>query len=72
MQSYLDSILKIDENQNVSLEIPNWLPTNITEYRGQYVQIRILYGADILNSFLTRKRSMDPNSCASWTDQEVF
>lgn len=62
----------MDENQNDLLGIPNWLPKNITAFRGEYVQIRILYGADILDSFVAKKQSIGSNTQSSWTDQEVF
>lgn len=59
LQKTLNSSL---DSESKSANIPNWLPNGIKTYVGQSVQIRILYGADILNCFVAR---------AAWTDEEV-
>lgn len=35
--------------------IPSWIPRNITKYKGEKVQVKLLCGADLLESFATPK-----------------
>lgn len=43
--------------------IPNWMPSNIADYKGQRVQIKLLCGADYLESMATSP---------AWTTAEVI
>lgn len=42
--------------------IPSWVPRNIHKYKGEKIQIKLLCGADLLESFAT------PNL---WNDNDV-
>lgn len=58
-QKILDSILNAE---NTLADIPSWLPINIMAYVGQRVQIRTLFGADLLSAFVAH---------AAWADENV-
>lgn len=42
--------------------IPGWVPQNIRKYKGQRIKIKLLCGADLLESFATPKL---------WNDNDV-
>lgn len=50
-QNYLNSIIR-DLNGVNSSNLPNWLPENVKQLKDQ-VQIKLLCGADLLESFAT-------------------
>lgn len=52
-QNYINSILN-DTNGTVNEIIPGWVPENIKKYKGERVQIKLLCGADLLESFAVK------------------
>lgn len=50
-QNYLNSLLN-DVNGTVNENIPGWLPEDVKKkYNGEKIQIKLLCGADLLESF---------------------
>ncbi|XP_055313314.1 nicotinamide/nicotinic acid mononucleotide adenylyltransferase 3-like isoform X2 [Sitodiplosis mosellana] len=54
-QNYINSVLNDSTTNGVSGTIPSWLPPNIYKYKGDRVQVKLLCGADLLESFATPK-----------------
>ncbi|XP_031616618.1 nicotinamide/nicotinic acid mononucleotide adenylyltransferase 3 isoform X2 [Contarinia nasturtii] len=52
-QNYINSILNDKTSNGVNGTIPSWLPPNIYKYKGSRVQVKLLCGADLLESFAT-------------------
>lgn len=49
-QNYINSVLNdVDTIENDNL--PEWIPTNIKDYEGENVHVKLLCGADLLESF---------------------
>lgn len=49
-QNYINSILN-DTNGTVNELLPGWIPENMKRHRGKRVQVKLLCGADLLESF---------------------
>lgn len=49
-QNYINSILSDTESTDNS-NLPEWIPDNIKDYEGENVQVKLLCGADLLESF---------------------
>lgn len=62
LQNYINSVLNDTSTNGISGTIPSWLPPNIYKYKGDRVQVKLLCGADLLESFAT------PNL---WKDDDV-
>lgn len=60
-QNYLNSLLN-DVNGTVNEIIPSWIPENIKKYKGDKIQIKLLCGADLLESFAIK---------GLWADDDV-
>ncbi|XP_055300259.1 nicotinamide/nicotinic acid mononucleotide adenylyltransferase 3-like [Sitodiplosis mosellana] len=60
-QNYLNSILK-DDNEYWMENVPNWMPSNIAEYKERQIKVKLLCGADLLESFANRNL---------WNDTEL-
>lgn len=52
-QNYINSLLN-DINGTVNEIIPSWVPDNIKKYKGERVQMKLLCGADLLESFAVK------------------
>lgn len=53
-QNQLNSILNDDNEHNKN--IASWIPSNINEIRGQRVHVKLLCGADLLESFANEEQ----------------
>lgn len=60
-QNYINSILN-DTNGTVNELLPGWIPENIKSYQGKRVQVKLLCGADLLESFAVP---------GLWNDEDV-
>lgn len=49
-QNYINSILNDGDELNND-NLPEWVPSNIRDYEGETVQVKLLCGADLLESF---------------------
>lgn len=74
-QNYLNSLLN-DINGTVNEMIPSWVPDNIAKYKGERIQVKLLCGADLLESFSV-KNLWDPkdvselNKCMIESDNMI-
>lgn len=50
LQNYINSILN-DTNGTANELLPGWIPENIKSFQGKRVQVKLLCGADLLESF---------------------
>lgn len=60
-QNCINSILN-DDTENWVKNAPKWIPPNLNEYKDRQVKVKLLCGADLLESFANRKL---------WNDTEV-
>lgn len=49
-QNYINSLLN-DKSGTINENLPGWIPPNIKKYKGEKIQIKLLCGADLLQSF---------------------
>lgn len=50
-QNYVNSILNDSTTNGINGTIPSWLPPSIYKYKGDRILVKLLCGADLLESF---------------------
>lgn len=70
-QDQLNYILNAD-HENQLEQIPNWLPSNIRDFKGNRVYIKFLCGDDVLKSIAIQECPESTQKCTSWDETEVL